>query len=227
MTLTCERWLEAVSALADGEDPGIDVRLVEAHAARCPRCRSLREQFERLGRVARVEPAPSMPDLSRPVVSLNAMVDRASRSTIVRGLLAVVAVVVIGLSARDLVVAEEQGVSGHGVRHLGAFTLAYGVALLVVVFRPARARTVLPVACTLAAAVVITAILDVAYGYVPISGEAWQHIPELLSMVLVWLLAAPSFHPTDGRAQREPRETPSLRIVGDRPDEPGPHRRAG
>lgn len=226
MTLTCERWLEAVSALADGEDPGIDTRLVEAHAARCPRCRDLRDQFDQLGRVARVDAAPSMPDLSRPIVRLNAMADRASRWAIVRGLLALVAVVVIGLSAGDLVVAEEQGVSGHGVRHLGAFALAYGVALLVVVVRPARARTVLPVACTLAAAVVITAILDVAYGYVPISGEAWQHIPELVSMVLVWLLAAPSFHPTDDSAQREPRHRPRLRVVGDRPVERGPHRRA-
>ena len=78
----------------------------------------------------------------------------------------------------------------HAARHLGAFTAAYGVGLLVVAVRPARARTMLPVAAVLAGALVITALVDLLDGRIPLVGEA-QHLPEVLSVVLVWLLAIP------------------------------------
>ena len=80
---------------------------------------------------------------------------------------------------------------GHEARHLGAFSIAYAVALLVVAVRPARARTVLPVAAVLAGALFVTAVVDLATGTVPFINET-LHIPELLSVLLVWLLAVPS-----------------------------------
>ena len=57
--------------------------------------------------------------------------------------------------------------------------------------RPARARTVLPVAAVLAGALFVTAVVDLATGTVPFINET-LHIPELLSVLLVWLLAVPS-----------------------------------
>ena len=48
----------------------------------------------------------------------------------------------------------------------------------------------LPVAAVLAGALVITAVVDLVDGRIPLVGEA-QHLPELLSVVLVWLLAVP------------------------------------
>ena len=90
-----------------------------------------------------------------------------------------------------LVLGDEQGASAHAARHLGAFTAAYGVGLLVVAVRPARARAMLPVAAVLAGALVITAVVDLVDGRIPLVGEA-QHLPEVLSVVLVWLLAIPS-----------------------------------
>lgn len=108
-----------------------------------------------------------------------------------RVLLAVVAVEILVFSLPALVFGDEQQTSTHAARHLGAFTVAYAVGLLVVVVRPARARTMLPVAAVLAGALLVTAIVDLANTRVPLIDEA-QHLPEVLSVVLVWLIAVPS-----------------------------------
>jgi hypothetical protein len=136
-----------------------------------------------------VEPQP-IPDLSRRVTAAVAATDRARRP-IVRALLAVVAIEIIALSLPALILGDEADTSDHGARHLGAFTVAYGVGLLVVAARPARARTMLPVAAVLAGALAITALVDLANGRIPLVGEA-RHLPEILSVVLVWLLAVPA-----------------------------------
>jgi hypothetical protein len=94
------------------------------------------------------------------------------------------------VSLPALVLGDEADTSAHGARHLGAFTVAYGVGLLVVAARPARARTMLPIAGVLAGALLITALVDLANGRIPLVGEA-RHLPEIASVVLVWLLAVP------------------------------------
>jgi len=101
----------------------------------------------------------------------------------------VVAAGIVVLSVPALVLGE--GAAGaHDARHLGAFSIAYAVALLVVAVRPARARAMLPVAAVLAGALLVTAVVDLFTGSVPLVNEA-LHVPELLSVVLVWLLAVP------------------------------------
>ena len=105
----------------------------------------------------------------------------------------------------------------HSARHLGAFGVAYGVALFVVVVRPARARSILPVALVLAAAQVITAIVDLATGRIPLVGEA-GHVPQIISVVLIWLLAVPSTRRS--RVRSKPEGRPHLEVVD-------PSRRAG
>ena len=88
--------------------------------------------------------------------------------SIVRALLAVVAVEIIVVSVPALL-GDEQATSPHAARHLGAFAVAYGVGLLVVVARPARARTMLPVAAVLAGALVISASSTSSNGASPSS----------------------------------------------------------
>ena len=151
------RWREAVSARLDGEDPGIDPALVDAHLARCPGCRAFASAAADAHRAQRVGVAPAVPDLSRRVRKAVALADRASRWSVVRALLVVVAVQIIGFSLPALIFGDEHETAAHAARHLGAFTAAYGVGLLVVAVRPARARTMLPVAVVLAGALVITA----------------------------------------------------------------------
>ena len=69
-----------------------------------------------------------------------------------RALLVVVGLQIIAFSIRALVLGDEQDTGSHAARHLGVFTAAYGVGLLVVAARPARARAMLPVAAVLSGA---------------------------------------------------------------------------
>lgn len=208
--MDCFRWRDALSAMADGEPAEIDERLVAAHVARCPGCRQYKEMIEASPSMARIGVATEMPDLSKTISKLTAAADRAAHWSILRVVLAVVAVQVIAFALPALVLGEEQDTPTHAARHLGAFGVAYGVALLVVVARPARARSILPVALVLAGAQVLAAIVDLATGRIPLVGEA-RHIPQIISVFLIWFLAVPSTR--RGDAQAEPAEVPRLEIV--------------
>jgi predicted anti-sigma-YlaC factor YlaD len=212
--MSCERWREAVSARLDGEDPGMDGALLDAHLARCADCRAFEASAATARREQRIGVAPVVPDLSRRVRKAVALADRAGRWSIVRALLVVVAVQIVAFSLPALVLGDEQDTGSHAARHLGAFTVAYGVGLLVVAVRPARARAMLPVAAVLAGTLLITAVVDLVDGRIPLVGEA-EHLPELLSVVLVWLLATPSGR-RDRASRTDPRRpVPSLRLVDD------------
>jgi predicted anti-sigma-YlaC factor YlaD len=214
--MDCERWQEALSALADGEDPAIDQRLMDAHLTHCPSCRAFCDGVDQLLRPSRLHAAETMPDLSGRIVKLNAVADRASRWGLARALLAVVAVQIMAFSIPDLLKRDVAGVSAHSSRHLGAFTVAYGVGLLVVVFRPARARTILPVAAVLAGGMVLTSAVDLFSGRIPLLGEI-AHTPEILSVVLIWLLAVPSPRRSERQAGAPQLHAP-LRVVDDQAD---------
>jgi predicted anti-sigma-YlaC factor YlaD len=207
--MTCDRWVDAISALADGEDPGIDLRVLEAHLQRCPSCRGFRADVEASRGRLRVSEAVPQPDLSRRVAKLNAIADRAARWGVVRGLLAVVSIQIIVLSAPALLLGSEAGVTAHNARHLGAFSIAYAVGLMVVTVRPARARTMLPVAGVLGVALAVSGAIDMVDGSTgPL--EELTHLPELLSVVLVWVLARPS-----PRTSTSPAAAQVLRSVDD------------
>ena len=206
----CIRWRDALSAIADGEPAGLDERLVAAHVARCPGCQSFKQMIDSAPPGARVTEAPEMPDLSKTISKLTAAADRAAHWSILRVVLAIVAVQVIAFALPALVLGEAQQTATHSARHLGAFEVAYGVALMVVVVRPARARSILPVALVLAGAQVITAVVDLATGRIPLAGES-SHLPQIISVFLIWLLAVPS----TGRRRSKPKPSipPRLEIV--------------
>ena len=63
----------------------------------------------------------------------------------------------------------------------------------------------------------ITAVVDLANGRIPLTGEA-QHLPEVLSVVLVWLLAVPAPRRSTSRMPAPP----PMRVVRD-----DDHRQAG
>jgi RNA polymerase sigma-70 factor (ECF subfamily) len=212
--MACAEWIAAISADADGEDLGVDPRLVAAHLESCPSCRAYRDQVAGLRRASAVAPADEMPDLARNVAKLNAVADRASRWWVMRGLLGLVAVVIMVVSVPALF--GEEGPSVHESRHVGAFSVAYAAALLLVVIRPARARAIFPVTLVLAAALFITAVIDVVEGHVPLVDET-AHVPELVSVLLVWLLARPQPDPGRVAAARSSDAERSLRLLA--PDE--------
>lgn len=219
--MACAEWITAISAEADGEDPGVDPRLLAAHLESCASCRAFRADVQGLRRATAVTEAPVMPDLSKQVSKLNRVADRASRWWVVRVLLALVAVTILVLSVPELL--GHGGESVHEARHVGAFSIAYAVALLAVVARPARARAIFPVTLVLAGALLITAVIDVVEGHVPLVNET-AHLPELLSVALVWLLARPLPDPRH-KVRPAGQGAPTLRLLDD--DASGPAREAG
>lgn len=206
----CSRWRDAISALADGEQADIDERLVTAHLARCPACQSYQETIQSSPAIPRVSEPAGMPDLSKTISKLNAAADRAAHWNVLRIVLAIVAAQVVAFALPALIFGKEHGVATHSARHLGAFGVAYGVALFVVVVRPARARSILPVALVLAGAQVLGAIVDLATGKIPLVGEV-RHLPQVISVLLIWFLAVPSTRRGDATA--EPTTPPRLKIV--------------
>ncbi|MEO7370920.1 MAG: zf-HC2 domain-containing protein [Ilumatobacteraceae bacterium] len=208
--MDCSRWRDALSAMADGEPAEIDGRLVSAHVARCPACQSYKQAIESSSSLMRVDRSIAMPDLSKSVSKLAAAADRAAHWSVLRAVLAVVALQVIAFAMPALILGEEHGVATHSARHLGAFGVAYGVALMVVVVRPARARSILPVALVLAGAQVLGAIVDLATGRIPLVGEA-RHLPQIISVFLIWFLAVPATRRGDATAA--PAERPRLEVV--------------
>jgi hypothetical protein len=75
---------------------------------------------------------------------------------------------------------------------------------------------VLPVAGFLAGALVITAVIDLLNGTAPWNGEV-GHLPEVVSVVLVWLLAVPAPRRRRRVATDDLRPT-GLRVVRDADD---------
>lgn len=210
--MSCDTWIEALSARADGEDPGIDLGLLDAHVARCADCRSYAADLDGSAQVRVVESVDTAPDLSRRIAKLAAVADRGAASVVARLALAAIAIV-IGVGALPQLVLGEDGMehgTSHLARHVGAFSVAFAVGLLVVVARPARARTMLPVAFVVAAALAITAVLDATEGRVTFIAEG-KHLPELCSVVLLWILARPSAS-TDVRSESRSAD---LRLVRD------------
>lgn len=191
MTSTCDAVQAALSARADGEPEGIEPALVDAHLASCTDCTEFAASVDALRRHSRISAAPTLPGLSASIVKTAAAEDRRSSPYVARWLLAFVAVQIVVLSIPDLLATDVHRDVAHAARHLGAFALAYAVGLLVVVARPARARTLLHVAVVLAGALAITGLVDVGQGRAPLVGEA-MHIPEMISLVLLWILARPA-----------------------------------
>ena len=83
---------------------------------------------------------------------------------------------------------------------------------MVVVVRPARARSILPVALVLAGAQVIAAAVDLISGRIPVVGEM-RHLPQIISVFLIWYLAVPTGR--RGRTAGAPTDKPRLEIVDD------------
>lgn len=185
--MSCDDYRAAISDAVDGASPSLDESSLGEHLAGCAACRDFAERSAELRRRTRVQAAPEMPDLTRRVVRSAAAADRAGAAWIARWLLALVAAQIIVLAVPDLFASGE---FAHSARHLGAFSVAYAVGLIVVVVRPARARTMFHVALVLAAAMVVTAVVDIAQGRVPLVNEA-LHIPELFSVLFLWLLTRP------------------------------------
>ena len=201
LTVDCDRCRAAVSALLDGEDPGLSDEERRKHLATCAGCREFAAAAQQLHRSARVIPAEPVPDLSAAIMrSIDAEPMPAptrtrqeaapidERTRFLRISLAVIALIQLGMSVPALVLGDDAGLPTHVARHLGSFSLALGVGLLVVALRPDRAAGVLPVVAAVVVCLLGSSAIDIISGRA-VPGAEVSHAPELVGLVAVWLLA--------------------------------------
>jgi predicted anti-sigma-YlaC factor YlaD len=199
--MRCERCREALSALLDGEDPGVAPVLVDEHLATCVACRSYELRLADLHRVTRVRQAEAVPDLAATITARAAAdlgpVPAASGWQPVphdpvphdialgwlRSGLTFVGVLVVLLSAALLVANDASAPA-----HLAAWDLAFGGALLVAAAKPERAFGLLPMAVLLVVSMTTASVIEINDGH-PASHGLVFHLAELLGVVLLALLA--------------------------------------
>lgn len=212
--MDCDRAREAISAALDGEASPVADAEVQRHLRDCPDCAAFAATAAAQHRRMRVGPAEPVPDLHGRVVAAARRADRSGPRRLLRLALAAVATTEATLALAEL---TGEGATPHATRHLGAFSVAVAIGLFVVVVRPARARAFLALTATLAGAVVVGAVVDLARGATPALAET-RHVVEVAAFVVVWLLARDGPLPQPDRDD----DQPALRVVG----EPDPPRRA-
>jgi predicted anti-sigma-YlaC factor YlaD len=189
--MRCDTIREALSAMVDGEDPGLDDTAVEEHLATCAGCQTWAEGLTSLHRAVRVREAEAVPDLTAAIVAAAQPVRRspfAEQISPARWALFVVALTQLVLAGPALLLGEDAGATVHVARELGSFDVALAVGLLVAAWQPARAWGLLPVIAALAGVMGATAVLDVLRGTATSVGEA-HHALDLAGLVLLWLVA--------------------------------------
>lgn len=183
--VTCDEAIIQLSSRLDGEPLTVPERVVDAHVNGCAGCTSFLLGATRLHRAVRLRAAEDVPDLAAAV--LDGAPSYGYRLFARYALLAVSLTVLI-LAVPALLFGTEGSAPAHLARHLGALDIAIGVGLLGAAWRPAQARSFLPIAAALAGSMFVTAVIDAADGTTPLIGEAY-HLLELTGLVLVWALA--------------------------------------
>ena len=235
--ISCDDAVVALSALADGEDPGLPRADVDAHVAGCESCRLFRTQLDVVVPLGAPSPVSAVagPDESQrfveKVVAEAGTVDRSGVWWVLRALLAAVAVGYLLIAVPKMLFSTDAH-HGHISHHLGIFSTAYAVTLLFVAVRPSRARALVPFTVVMAVGMVTFAVVDVMGGDAFALSEL-SHLLELAGLVLVWLLATRRGWP--GRVPLQAgtspaagpvtaTQRPSLKVVAD--DPAGPSQRA-
>lgn len=184
----CTCYREALSARLDGEPPGLPSEELDDHLARCAGCRLFETRVAALNRAVRLAPA-EVPDLGDAIAErLSGEPAPAVRERAIRWSLGLVALLQLSVALPALS-GGVPGLDAHAARHVGAFALAVAAGFAYVAWRPRAASGLLPVVAVLVGAVLTTATVDVVRGVEPALVELADHTPELIGLVLVWLLA--------------------------------------
>lgn len=189
--MDCPQIRFSVSAALDGEEPGLPDSVISAHLAECARCRTWSAEATELHRALRIQPAvvetdrteailAALPTRSKP--GLNEERVRALRlATLVIALVQIVGAVPLLLGHGDMM-------HMHYARHIGVFSAALAIGLLVVAWHPARARALLPMLGVLVAGLLWSCLDDLISGR-PVPGSAIAHGADVVAFGVVWLLA--------------------------------------
>lgn len=178
---------EAVSAMLDGEDPGVAGSDVDLHLESCEECREWRDAAHEVTRRARLVVAPPVPRRAGEVAA--AVRARTGRRWRLRpgmlprlGLVAVAAGE-LAITVPCLLLGQDRSAPVHIAHEMGSFDAALAVGFLVAAWRPGRALGMRALVGAAAALLVATAVIDLLTGRTTLSDEA----PHLL-VVAGWLM---------------------------------------
>lgn len=203
--MKCETAREAISALLDNEDSGVDPRELEEHLVDCLDCRTWQTWAHEVTRHARLEPARAVTvpsdELVRLVLAHSRPPRRPALVTVVRGGLVAVAAAQVWVTVPILLSGHDHTAPEHIAHEIGAFAMAMAVGFVVAAWKPDRAHGMHALVGAVAVLLVVTSTVDLLHGRTELGDE----VPHLLA-VAGWLLlvylarATPSTTLDPGRA---------------------------
>jgi predicted anti-sigma-YlaC factor YlaD len=199
--MDCFTAREAVSAMLDGEDPGTDRDLVQAHLAACAACREWQDAAHEVTRRARLQiarPGPPRTDETLTAVRASARVRRRPPPAAgARFALAAVAAGQLALTVPSLLLGHDHSLPVHVAHEMGSFDAALAVGFLVAAWRPGRALGMRAMVGAAAMLLVTTAAVDLVTGQTNLAEEA-PHLLAVAGWLLLRHLAAVSPPTADG-----------------------------
>jgi predicted anti-sigma-YlaC factor YlaD len=183
-----------MSALLDGEPAGVEQSVLEEHLARCPDCRSWRDDAHIVTRHARLAAAEQAPAAGAALLAALAAEQRRPLrrlSPLARTRLALVAVALaqIALTVPQLILGSDHEAPIHIAHEMGSFDLALAIGFLAAAWQPTRARGMHIVIGVAALLLVVTAAIDLIAGRTTIADEA-PHLLAVAGWALLYRAAA-------------------------------------
>ena len=203
--MDCPQIRFSVSAALDGEEPGLPDSVIRAHLAECARCRTWSAEATDLHRALRIQPAVVETDRTEAILAALPARSKArpseERVRVLRFVTLVIALIQIA-GAVPLLLGRGEMMHMHYARHIGVFSAALAIGLLVVAWHPERARALLPMLGVLVAGLLWSCLDDLISGR-PVPGSAIAHAADVAAFGVVWLLAHTPAG-SDGVADRRP-----------------------
>jgi predicted anti-sigma-YlaC factor YlaD len=221
--MDCATAREAISAMADGEDPGSDNDDVQAHLAGCAACWAWRDAAHEVTRRARLGVARPVSVRAREVAAVARPRATAPRRTrlamLTRVGLVAAAMGQFAFAIPCLLFGHDHSAREHIAHEMGSFEAALAVGFLVAARQPGRALGIRALVGVAAALLVLTAVIDLATGRASVGDEA-QHLLAVAGWLMICYLASVT-PPTAGKAStalaaglRAGLSAPLRRILG-------------
>ena len=179
--------------MLDGEDPGADRDLVQAHLAACAACREWQDAAHEVTRRARLQmarPGPHRADEILTAVRASARIRRRPPPAAgARFALAAVAGGQLALTVPSLLLGHDHSLPVHVAHEMGSFDAALAIGFLVAAWRPGRALGMRAMAGVTAMLLVTTAAVDLAVGRTGLADET-PHVLAVAGWLLLRYLAA-------------------------------------
>lgn len=187
--MDCSEIRLSISANLDGEDPSLPPAVVAAHVSGCPGCRSWSVEASGLHRSVRVQAAPVEPDRTEAILA--ALPVRTVRvHDHVRSLRIVTLIIAMvqAVAAVPLLLGHGDMMHMHYARHIGVFSAALAIGLVVAAWQPARARGLLPVLAVVVVGLAWSCFEDLLAGR-SVPGSSIAHAANVAGLATVWMLA--------------------------------------